>query len=225
MLSSVRSRRRRAPSGSVSLTHFVLIRRFVNINSQTTPPSSDVYAIAITRFPHPRWTTNRTALLKIQQRNANRQAADEKAREAKAARAAKPWTKEELAALAKAVKKYPAGGANRWESIALFINNLCKQQDPRGKEECIAQFNKVTSSPSPAAAPGGKEDDAGKSAEAGDEWTDAQDAALQDMLRKYPASMDKNERWSKIAEGVEGKSKKQCVGRFKAIREAVKGKK
>ena len=175
----------------------------------------------IITFSHPRWSIHLSALLKIQQRNANRQAADEKAREAKAARAAKPWTKEELAALAKAVKKYPAGGANRWESIALFINNLCKQQDPRSKEECIAQFNKVTSSPSPA----GKEDDAGKSSEAGDEWTEAQDAALQDMLRKYPASMDKNERWSKIAEGVEGKSKKQCVGRFKAIREAVKGKK
>ena len=189
-----------------------------------------VYAFA--RFIHPQSKMERTlgtALLNIQRRNANRQAADEKAREAKAARASKPWTKEELAALAKAVKKYPAGGANRWESIALFINNLCKQQDPRGKDECIAQFNKVTSSPSPAAGAGAKEEDAGKPPEgkagAGDDWTEAQDAALQDMLRKYPASMDKNERWSKIADGVEGKSKKQCVVRFKTIREAVKGKK
>jgi DnaJ family protein C protein 2 len=36
--------------------------------------------------------------------------------------------------------------------------------------------------------------------------------------------MDKNERWKAIAKGVPGKTKKDCVERFKAIREAVRQK-
>ena len=36
--------------------------------------------------------------------------------------------------------------------------------------------------------------------------------------------MDKNERWAAIAKGVNGKSKKECVQRFKAIRAALKNK-
>jgi DnaJ family protein C protein 2 len=58
-----------------------------------------------------------------------------------------------------------------------------------------------------------------------DGWTADQDAKLQEGLAKFPASLDKNERWDSIAKCVEGKSKKDCVDRFKAIREALKNKK
>jgi DnaJ homolog subfamily C member 2 len=58
-----------------------------------------------------------------------------------------------------------------------------------------------------------------------DEWTELQDSQLQDGLAKYPSTMDKNERWDCIAKGVDGKTKKDCVERFKAIREALKSKK
>ena len=54
-----------------------------------------------------------------------------------------PWTKAELSALAKAVKKYPPGGASRWDQICLHLNNLCKQHQPRTKEECIEKYNQV----------------------------------------------------------------------------------
>jgi hypothetical protein len=40
-------------------------------------------------------------------------------------------------------------------------------------------------------------------------------------LKTFKGSMDKNERWKKIAESVEGKTLKQCVLRFKAIRAAI----
>ena len=171
----------------------------------------------------------RQSLLAIQQRNEARKEDAEKAREAKLAKASSPWSKEELAALAKAVKKYPVGGGNRWEAIALFVNNLCKSPDPRTKEECIEKYNQIASSagPSPsdsAAATTTKSTvaaDSGTDAKA-DEWTEEQDQLLQEMLRKYPADMDKNERWKAIAAGVPGRSKKECVGRFKAIREAVR---
>ena len=56
-------------------------------------------------------------------------------------------------------------------------------------------------------------------------WTEEQDSLLQEGLAKYPATMDKNERWDSIAKGVKDKSKKDCVDRFKSIREALKNKK
>jgi DnaJ family protein C protein 2 len=58
-----------------------------------------------------------------------------------------------------------------------------------------------------------------------DVWTEEQDRQLQHGLAQYPASMDKNARWACIAKGVTGKNKKQCVLRFKAIRDAIKNKK
>ena len=167
----------------------------------------------------------RQSLLAIKQRQKAREEAAEKAKEAKMANASPPWTKEELSALAKAVKKYPPGGSNRWDAIALFINNLCQQQDPRSKEECIEKYNAISKA---SAAPQEEKEPAATEAakeEGADVWTEEQDSLLQEMLRKFPSDMDKNERWKSIAQGVPGKTKKDCVERFKAIRDAVKQKK
>jgi DnaJ family protein C protein 2 len=139
------------------------------------------------------------------------------------------WTKEELSALAKAVKKYPPGGSSRWEQIALFVNNLCKQDEPRSKEECIEKYNNVAKTHSKptestnGVAAASEPENSSQSNE--DVWTAEQDQQLQDGLAANPASMDKNERWTAITECVPGKSKKQCAQRFKVIRDALKKKK
>lgn len=44
-------------------------------------------------------------------------------------------------------------------------------------------------------------------------------------IKKYPATMEKNERWKKIAEEVPGKTKLDCVKRVKWIREEMLKKK
>jgi len=166
---------------------------------------------------------------KVQEENRKRQArrleAEQKEAAAKAARSSKPWSSEELSALAKAVRKYPAGGANRWETIALFINNLCRLEEPRSKEECIEKYNQanvssasVTLQDSVSSAPKVGAKNTG-------EWTQEQNEKLQVGLSKYPASMEKNERWSNIAKLVPGRTKKECVQRFKTIRGALKRKK
>ena len=152
-----------------------------------------------------------------------------------------PFTKEELSVLAKAVKKYPPGGANRWDQITLYINNVCRPEIPRTKEACIETYNQVaksgrsnassaTSNGQNAAASASKPaptstSDATDTNEDADTWTEEQDKQLQAGLAKFPASMDKNERWTSIAKSVPGKTKKQCVQRFKAIRDAIKNKK
>jgi DnaJ family protein C protein 2 len=156
---------------------------------------------------------------KRRERDQLRIAAKEKEMATKAASAPKEWSKEEISALAKGVKKYPAGGANRWGTIATFVNNLCKLPEPRRKEECIEKYNQIANSSSI----GQTVSQTKKAAKApAAEWTDEENKLLQEGLAKFPASMDKNERWSSIAKGVPGKTKKECVARFKAIREALK---
>jgi DnaJ family protein C protein 2 len=128
--------------------------------------------------------------------------------------------------LAKAVKKYPPGGASRWEQISLFVNNLCKREHKRTKEECIEKYNQIARGNKGGSAPtstseNGPTNGVTSSATTTDSWTTEQDQNLQDALATYPASMDKNERWTSIAKSVPGKTKKQCVQRFKAIREAL----
>jgi len=160
------------------------------------------------------------AIQKAKRDEARKRVAQREAEKKAIAAAANPWSKEELSTLAKAVKKYPAGGANRWETIAMFLNNALALAQPRTKEECIAQYNETmrtlaVAKDSPVATP--------KAAE--DAWTPDEDAKLQEGLKEYPASMDKNERWSAISKLVGTKSKKDCVQRFKFIREALKNKK
>jgi len=172
----------------------------------------------------------RAKKLAQRQRDAARYEQKRKEMAERKARMSKPWSKEELTALAKAVKKYPSGGANRWEAISLFLNNLCRQEIPRTKEECIEKFNQVASQQK---KPGSSTAGAGSSTAGGDavaeaateEWTEEQDKLLQEGLKTYPSSMDKNERWTSIAKNVPGKKKKECVARFKSIREALKAKK
>lgn len=52
-------------------------------------------------------------------------------------------------------------------------------------------------------------------------WSTEQQSAFEKALRDFPASMEKGERWKKIAEAVPGKSKADCIARFKEIRERV----
>ena len=62
---------------------------------------------------------------------------------------------------------------------------------------------------------------AGRAAEAATEgpdfWSNAQQQQMEKGMREVPASVVTKERWLKIAEGVEGKTAKECFTRFKEL--------
>jgi DnaJ family protein C protein 2 len=165
-----------------------------------------------------------------------RRDAVETERLAKAARAPKPWSKAELSALGKAVKKFIAGG-NRWELIANSINSLLCSPEPRGKDECIAKWTELAEEVKKVRSNSINDD--GKAAvtaqsveeapviiakQAPGDWSEKQDAQLTQALVDYPSSLEKNERWAKVGKAVDGKTMKDCVTRFKVKKDALKKK-
>jgi DnaJ family protein C protein 2 len=79
-----------------------------------------------------------------------------------------------------------------------------------------AAKSKAKTQPKPAGAP------AGGGGGGGSAWTAEQQAALESALRSVPKGDD---RWDRIAELVPGKSKRECVERFKEIREQIQARK
>jgi len=55
-------------------------------------------------------------------------------------------------------------------------------------------------------------------------WSEEQQKALENALKKFPSSLPANERWAKIGQDVTGKTKKQCVDRYKHIAQLIKNK-
>ena len=60
--------------------------------------------------------------------------------------------------------------------------------------------------------------------EAASVWTQEQQQQLEDGLKQFPASMDKAERWTNIAAGVTGKTRKDCINRYKQLKEELQTK-
>ncbi|KAJ8382058.1 hypothetical protein SKAU_G00028360 [Synaphobranchus kaupii] len=160
---------------------------------------------------------------------------------------AKGWNEEELQLLIKAVNLFPAGTNARWEVIANYMNlhstsgikrnakdvinkakNLQKL-DPHQKDEinkkAFEKFKKEHAAvPTTVdnAVPSERFDASGAEANTAS-WTTEEQKLLEQALKTFPVSTP--ERWEKIAAVVPGRTKKDCMKRYKELVEMVKAKK
>ncbi|KAI1888512.1 hypothetical protein AGOR_G00185930 [Albula goreensis] len=158
----------------------------------------------------------------------------------------KGWNEEELQLLIKAVNLFPAGTNARWEVIANYMNlhstsgikrnakdvinkakNLQKL-DPHQKDEinkkAFEKFKKEHAAVPPTvdnAVPSERFEVSG--AEANAAWTTEEQKLLEQALKTFPVNTP--ERWEKIAAVVPGRTKKDCMKRYKELVEMVKAKK
>lgn len=159
-----------------------------------------------------------------------------------------PWTTEELGLLAKGLQKFPGGMGGRWNLITRFLNDSGHQRTEKEIVEKTKELSegqslrsmgsKIQENSFQAPAPKAKAkaqaaqavpvQEEGKAAENGvekkedaAEWSAEQQQALEKALQRHPATLDKNERWKLIAADVPGKTKGQCVERFKFLREQL----
>ncbi|KAK3526375.1 hypothetical protein QTP70_025412 [Hemibagrus guttatus] len=159
----------------------------------------------------------------------------------------KGWNEEDLQLLIKAVNLFPAGTNARWEVIANYMNlhsgsgikrtakdvinkaKTLQKLDPHQKEEvnkkAFEKFKKEHSAVPPTvdnAVPSERFE--GSSSDTNPApWTTEEQKLLEQALKTYPVSTP--ERWDKIAATVPGRTKKDCMKRYKELVEMIKAKK
>uniref|UniRef100_A0A8C1V2I5 DnaJ homolog subfamily C member 2 n=1 Tax=Cyprinus carpio TaxID=7962 RepID=A0A8C1V2I5_CYPCA len=147
------------------------------------------------------------------------------------------WNEEDLQLLIKAVNLFPAGTNARWEVIASYMNQhsssgvkrtakdviskakTLQKLDPHQKDEinrkAFEKFKKehsVVPQTVDNAVPSERFD--AVSAESNSSpWTTEEQKLLEQALKTYPVNTP--ERWEKISDAVPGRSKKDCMKRYK----------
>jgi len=114
------------------------------------------------------------------------------------------------------IQKLNAGGPIGGISLRTQVPDLFPVEDPSEKPASKPpqpQESEKKTAPAPAAAPASSPAD----------WTQDQQKALEGALKKFPASLGV-QRWDSIARAVPGKTKKECVERYKYIVAQLKGK-
>jgi len=56
-------------------------------------------------------------------------------------------------------------------------------------------------------------------------WTPEEQQLLEQALKTYPASLGAQERWDRVASCIPGRSRKDCMRRYKELAEIVRAKK
>ncbi|KFB42563.1 AGAP000261-PA-like protein [Anopheles sinensis] len=141
------------------------------------------------------------------------------------------WTEDDLTELVRLVKKYPGGTANRWELIADMMQRSveeitymaakmkeCGYRLPHQAETSVAETLAAGQVPAKVKT---KTRDSADPAAATSTWSQQQQQALEVAIQKYPKSAN-YDRWQKIASSVPGKSKEECIARYKYLVELVK---
>ena len=124
------------------------------------------------------------------------------------------WAASELALFQKGLTKFPVGVPKRWEEISVFIGT-------RTLEEVIAMSKRFAEDKTiQSMAKPAKRTTALNPAE----WTDPEQKALEAALRKVPAGSCED-RWAAIANEVPGRSKDECVARFRYLKDLMTQKK
>ncbi|XP_005191551.2 uncharacterized protein F54F2.9 [Musca domestica] len=143
------------------------------------------------------------------------------------------WTDEDLTELIRLVKKYPAGMSNRWVVISEAMNRTVqevtymaakmKENGYRlpGQTESVAETI-IQETQQIVKKEKTKQDKSIVIPETN--WTQDQQKALEAAIVKYRKTVG-SDRWQKIANSVPGKTKEECLVRYKYLCELVKSQK
>lgn len=138
------------------------------------------------------------------------------------------WTDDDFADLIRLMKKFPQGTQERWEKIGEAmhrpVNEVAhmahKLKDEAFKPIPKQEEEKKEEEPKKVKTKGGKTgDDVDDSA-----WNQVQQKAFEQALAAYPKG-SAGDRWEKIAKLVPGKTKEECMLRYKSLVDLIKKKK
>uniref|UniRef100_A0A1I8AZ26 DnaJ homolog subfamily C member 2 n=1 Tax=Meloidogyne hapla TaxID=6305 RepID=A0A1I8AZ26_MELHA len=153
------------------------------------------------------------------------------------------WTHTELQLLVKAVNLFPPGTQERWKQVSGYINEHSGEENNRSEKDVIKQVKQLKSGQLPqgnssTTVPVSKNVQPATDVSVNntnqnndqqkvltdknteDEWNAEQQRQFEKALKEIPSN--DADRWDKIAAAVNGKTKKQCVRRYKKLAEMVK---
>jgi DnaJ family protein C protein 2 len=143
------------------------------------------------------------------------------------------WTKEEMFLLQKGVKKFPAGTKRRWDRIKEIVKTKNEDEiiqmthyltiNPNIKIEGDINLKELLQKEKKNNDKKEEEKEEKKEEKKSNEinWTAEEQKLLEEALKKFPSSLPANERWTNIAKHV-GKTKRQCVDRYKNLASLIK---
>lgn len=144
------------------------------------------------------------------------------------------WTDDDLTELIRLVKKYPNGTLSRWEVIAGYMNRSVQEvtfMAARMKDSGYRLPNDQSDSVAEAIAIETvkkvkqlNEPNNLKNVNLDALWSQEQQKLLEMAIVKYPKT-SAGDRWQKIGNTVPGKTKEECLTRYKYLVEKVKAQK
>lgn len=162
------------------------------------------------------------------------------------------WSEDELQLLIKAVNLFPAGTTQRWEVVVNFIMQHTKTPEMvRHAKETLSKAKELQSGNFHLSSMKDKanenayenlektkkrevtvESEASERTETAAEaqglnvtpWSDDEQKLLEQSLKTFPSSLGPA-RWEKISEVIPGRSKKDCMKRYKELAELIRAKK
>lgn len=149
------------------------------------------------------------------------------------------WDTDSLSTLAKALAKFPGGTMKRWDKIADMLGGkftteqVIHQAKHLNATQTLRQatiskeMNEKAFELSQKNVPEDKKkinaelDTRIPNNDPQTDWTTEQQSALEAALARHGPNLPPNARWKAIAEDVGGKTAKECLQRYKQIREAI----
>ncbi|KAI6215989.1 DnaJ-like protein subfamily C member 2 [Aphelenchoides besseyi] len=141
------------------------------------------------------------------------------------------WETDEIQLLIKATNIFPAGSVERWTQVTKYINDHSKngETNPKKEKDVIKEVKLMKSAEATATLanvlqrqPAGIQNEPTIETKTADVevWSAAQQKQLESALKSIDSKDP--QRWEKIAEKVDGKTKKQCMQRYKKLVQMVK---
>jgi len=151
------------------------------------------------------------------------------------------WSYEDLQILIKAVNTFPAGTVNRWKVVANWINSHGSSVR-RSPKDCLSRAKNLKESELKAEANQNafqkfqeshqivqekhqaqpKDGEISQRYDAPKAWSSDEQKKLEQALKTYDSKTP--ERWERIAESVPGRTKRECMLRFKELAQMIKEK-
>jgi DnaJ family protein C protein 1 len=144
----------------------------------------------------------------------------------------RPWSDEEKQLLCKTIVRFPPGTPRRWEKIAEIIGRHVSQVIDMAKQiqNTVGSNNNIYQDILPSYSLSTVTIDQNliterQQSESSSDWSQTDQHLLECALKTIPKDAPGADRWEQIARCIPGKTREECLARYRYIVQLVKAKK